>query len=77
MQTKKRVLPVTRKSVAKKYFHGIIPLVANATGYTTKYVYDVLSGIHDERTTDAVKKIKDTADLFMTPVNSSEIITAS
>ncbi|WP_136464917.1 hypothetical protein [Flagellimonas onchidii] len=60
------------KRAGTYYFHGIGVLIANHTGYSTKYVNDVLAGRHDGRDSKGVRKIMETAELFMTPVKDAE-----
>lgn len=64
----------TSKPIKEKYFHGIGSLVSKATGYSKKYVRDVLNGDYDDRDTEAVKQIKACAELYMAPVNNPEVL---
>ena len=64
----------TNRKLEAKYFHGIGSLIAKVTGYTAKYVRDVLNGEHDDRDTEAVKEIKRLAELYSTPVVDAEIL---
>lgn len=54
--------------IKTKYFHGIGSLIAAQTGYTKKYVRDVLNGEYDDRTTEAVKEIKMKAKDLMSAI---------
>lgn len=65
-----------KKSLKTDYFHGIAPLVAKNTGYSEKYVGNVLRGKFDDRNTDAIKQIKAAAALMMKPVNDFELVEA-
>jgi len=51
----------TTSILKSKYFWGVGALVANKTGYSKKYCQDVLKGLHDDRNTPAVRKIKEAA----------------
>lgn len=53
-----------KTKIKKKYFHGIGTLIADTLDLSEKYVRDVLNGLHDDRDTEAVRKIKEEAEKY-------------